>query len=1240
MTDNKEVDEQPSKEKMESPRPSSPEETQAEVTSSSRDLPSPSRSFTDDDDDVSGEDEEESEGEGEDEEESDEDVENQEDENTDIESEESDSDDETEEDEEVDQLPDTSPPSPGDKCPICLNSLSLGQDIGSPSSCLNVHNFCLDCIEEWSAKVSTCPVDRKPFTVVHVKRELHGPVIEKLSVANRSLILCDPEDGPGEDDDLTYCEICGRCDHEDRLLLCDGCDFGYHCDCLDPPLTEIPVEEWFCPDCFRDLFGSPETTTGRQELNRISRLARGGRVIARTRALEEVRSRIIRRRTVQTVESTSPQQVETPSQSTTRTATVRRRTTTTPKRKTTRRRRKRKGRKRKTRRTTNRTRTKRRTTTKKRRKRKTTKRRRKGRKSRRSVASNRALPAPVSARQRIAEKLGMERRKALGPYALPVIKKIDITGSSFSRTESINVPLSLTGSGLNSFGALPDEGLDAQVETHVIAGSSTLGIMSRPRLAPSLNPKAPANNDVLGSILAQQEILYADAQRVVVTRDGKLQLTGNNATARKRPNSNDSDDKKSSNSTQPTNVEGSSSGSSRHVASSISTSVTGTASSNTSSPLSDLKPEDFCIAKPSPTYSHIPLKKRKYEADKNESTPTETPIYSDVEPEAADPPVSDEEVKIESVENKPSEQSLPISDSSSSVIKQEEQNSLAPKSSATESDSCVNLTEDSGKNHSDSLSSQVITNESIQISDVKELSASSSQQSHDVDSSSQSEKEVRIKKCRHGRIKIKEKDKDKNDDRKDKTSRESSSKVPSMILVKKESDHASSETKTDSKHQSSTAKSENSTSRSDGDHRSASKDERKKKHSNEKDDSRDKKDKHRSHRERSPHRSSRSQKDYDDRHSREYDRRKETRSDERRSSRKSRSPHEKESSRSKREDAHDRHGARSKYDSESRYHKHSSYREEKNSIKEQSRSETSKDSRNYKEESTDKHRHKSGPRTPPEDKDAARKRSDSHRHRRSPSPVDSIPTPTQDEVADTPNSHRINYRTKSKSPEQVSRNDLNGATNRVKTSRSRESPIACTSESKSRNGNISSVAAAPGTLLSQIQQTVSEKQVKDTPQPPLSSHEVLQQLIKSAMSKGVIAARSTNSSPPATAASPDRETSDSSAYSPTASPTPASPADSLPRKSELDIKGLLSSASSSTLQSVVEQIMKTAKALQSSTASSTSTVSDSIFKRPLASMAGTSTAGPVTDKNPFPEEKVTVDDKSSDSKTKVNKHFS
>jgi PHD and RING finger domain-containing protein 1 len=33
------------------------------------------------------------------------------------------------------------------------------------------------------------------------------------------------------------------------MLLCDGCDLGYHLECLDPPMDTVPLEEWFCPDC-------------------------------------------------------------------------------------------------------------------------------------------------------------------------------------------------------------------------------------------------------------------------------------------------------------------------------------------------------------------------------------------------------------------------------------------------------------------------------------------------------------------------------------------------------------------------------------------------------------------------------------------------------------------------------------------------------------------------------------------------------------------------------------------------------------------------------------------------------------------------------------------------------------------------------------------------------------------------------------------------------------------------------
>lgn len=50
-------------------------------------------------------------------------------------------------------------------------------------------------------------------------------------------------------EDPTYCEICGSCDREDRMLLCDGCDLGFHLECLNPPLQDIPAGYWYCEGC-------------------------------------------------------------------------------------------------------------------------------------------------------------------------------------------------------------------------------------------------------------------------------------------------------------------------------------------------------------------------------------------------------------------------------------------------------------------------------------------------------------------------------------------------------------------------------------------------------------------------------------------------------------------------------------------------------------------------------------------------------------------------------------------------------------------------------------------------------------------------------------------------------------------------------------------------------------------------------------------------------------------------------
>ena len=44
------------------------------------------------------------------------------------------------------------------------------------------------------------------------------------------------------------CEVCRRIDSPDTMLLRDGCNLGYHMECLTPPMLEVPMGDWYCPN--------------------------------------------------------------------------------------------------------------------------------------------------------------------------------------------------------------------------------------------------------------------------------------------------------------------------------------------------------------------------------------------------------------------------------------------------------------------------------------------------------------------------------------------------------------------------------------------------------------------------------------------------------------------------------------------------------------------------------------------------------------------------------------------------------------------------------------------------------------------------------------------------------------------------------------------------------------------------------------------------------------------------------
>ncbi|KAK6318115.1 hypothetical protein J4Q44_G00114060 [Coregonus suidteri] len=192
-----------------------------------------------------------------------------------------------------------------EKCPICLNSFH-SQPVATPESC--EHYFCLDCILEWSKNANSCPVDRIVFNNIYL-RKCYGGKVQKMITVQKPV-----KEGQEEVIDLeleqTSCEVCGGSDREDRLLLCDGCDAGYHMECLTPPLDAVPVEEWFCPECQannRHSRGSVEVQSDTESLSSTrpttsrSHLPTAGptRAIARTQQSERVRASVNRHRITQ-----------------------------------------------------------------------------------------------------------------------------------------------------------------------------------------------------------------------------------------------------------------------------------------------------------------------------------------------------------------------------------------------------------------------------------------------------------------------------------------------------------------------------------------------------------------------------------------------------------------------------------------------------------------------------------------------------------------------------------------------------------------------------------------------------------------------------------------------------------------------------------------------------------------------------------------------------------------------------
>ena len=84
------------------------------------------------------------------------------------------------------------------------------------------------CLEQWRSSLSKST----NFSQIFV----HLATLERAVMWSKSLMN-------------VRCRICRRKGGDEYMLLCDGCDHGYHTYCLRPPLQYVPEGDWFCYDC-------------------------------------------------------------------------------------------------------------------------------------------------------------------------------------------------------------------------------------------------------------------------------------------------------------------------------------------------------------------------------------------------------------------------------------------------------------------------------------------------------------------------------------------------------------------------------------------------------------------------------------------------------------------------------------------------------------------------------------------------------------------------------------------------------------------------------------------------------------------------------------------------------------------------------------------------------------------------------------------------------------------------------
>lgn len=164
-------------------------------------------------------------------------------------------------------------------CAICLEPPS---PVARLEGCS--HAFCEGCISRWCAQCSKCPLCKRE-AVAHTSALSGRVAVAARELGGEALGAADGEwpDSADEESEAHNCQLCGGGELPDEIVLCDGCDSGFHLLCLDPPLGEVPAGRWACPECellAAEALAERRRRERRHSPARAARRGRGGRARA------------------------------------------------------------------------------------------------------------------------------------------------------------------------------------------------------------------------------------------------------------------------------------------------------------------------------------------------------------------------------------------------------------------------------------------------------------------------------------------------------------------------------------------------------------------------------------------------------------------------------------------------------------------------------------------------------------------------------------------------------------------------------------------------------------------------------------------------------------------------------------------------------------------------------------------------------------------------------------------------